>query len=113
MIFPTRIIQQLSHSFAYLFLLVGIVQAQGEKPRITDVRIGFANAYKLGCWTPVQVDIEGGSQALTGTVHITVPDGDGVPTTVVNLPNRPVGIEPGRTTTVSMYVRVGQSSAPS
>lgn len=99
-------------ALASLLLIGSELHAQEEKPRITDVRVGFVNAYKLGCWTPLQVDIEGGSQPLTGVLRITVPDGDGVPTTVVSPPTRPVGIEPGRTTTVPLYVRVGQSNAP-
>ncbi len=112
MTFTTRILLVLLFGLGLSLPSGGILHAQEEKPQITNVRIGFAGAYKLGNWTPVQVDIEGGSNALTGELQVIVPDGDGVPTTVINPPNRPVGIEPGRTTTVQLYVRVGQSIAP-
>lgn len=80
-----------------------------EGPRIAEVRLGFDGMYKLGCWTPVEVDLVGGTLPLTGRVMITVPDSDGVPTTVVSPAERPVGVEPGQLTTARLFVRVGQS----
>ncbi|TWU24639.1 hypothetical protein [Bythopirellula polymerisocia] len=112
MIFVLRKICNLHLALVCVLLVGGELHAQDEKPRITDVEIGFDGAYKLGCWTPVQVILEGGSIPLTGVVQVTVPDGDGVPTTVISPFNRPVGIEPGRTTTVNLFIRVGQSAAP-
>ncbi len=79
---------------------------------IVATEIGFGGVYKLGCWTPCTVELQGGSQAYTGRVVVTVPDTDGVPTRVVSEPNRPVGIDPGQTTSVRLFVRIGQSMSP-
>lgn len=78
-------------------------------PKIVDARIGFQGVYKLGCWTPLTVELRGGSQAWTGRLVVTVPDTDGVPTRVISEPSRPVGIDPEQTTFVRLFVRVGQS----
>jgi len=82
------------------------------EPTIADAQIGFGGVYKLGCWTPLTVELRGGSQAWTGRVVVTVPDSDGVPTRVVSEPDRPVGIDPGQTTRVRLFVRIGQSMSP-
>lgn len=80
-----------------------------EKPRIEELRLGFGGTYKLGCWTPAEVDLLGGTQPFTGRVVITVPDSDGVPTSVASFEQRPVGVVPGQLTTARLFVRVGQS----
>jgi len=48
--------------------------------RAQDFRIGFAGHYKLGHWTPafIALDAPVGTEL---TLRLTVPDGDGVPTT--------------------------------
>ncbi len=84
-------------------------EPQSAGPQIAAVRLGFDGAYKLGCWTPVEVDLVGGTLPFTGRLMITVPDSDGVPTTVVSPAERPVGVEPGQSTTARLFVRVGQS----
>ncbi len=85
------------------------VAQPNEKPRMAEVRLGFDGVYKLGCWTPVEVDLVGGATPLAGQVKITVPDSDGVPTTVFSPAESPVTLEPGETTTVRLFVRVGRS----
>ena len=82
---------------------------QADKPQIVEVRLGFDGMYKLGCWTPVEVDLLGGAQPFTGRLVVTVPDSDGVPTSVVSPASRPVGVDPGQLTTSRLFVRVGQS----
>ena len=84
-------------------------QPQSEEPHIAEVRLGFDHVYKLGCWSPIEVDLVGGTKPFTGRLLITVPDSDGVPTSVVSPAERPVGVQPGQSTTVRLYVRVGQS----
>ncbi len=84
-------------------------EPRAEKPRIVEVRLGFDGMYKLGCWTPVEVDLVGGTQPFTGHLVITVPDSDGVPTSVISPAERPVGVQPGKLTTARLFVRVGQS----
>ncbi len=92
--------------------LAAPAHAQKPKdPRITDVRIGFDGAYKLGCWTQVEVTLAAGDEPYTGAVEISVPDADGVPTSVVTPPERPVGLTPGQTTTARLFVRYGQDGA--
>ncbi len=86
--------------------------AQSPEPTIVDAQIGFGGVYKLGCWTPLTIELRGGSQAWTGRVVVTVPDTDGVPTRVLSEPNRPVGIDPEQTTHVRLFVRIGQSMSP-
>jgi hypothetical protein len=83
------------------------VRAQDKGPSITGVSLGFGDNYKVGSWTPVEVELKGGKEPLTGIVTVNVPDGDGVPTTVASI--RPVAIEPGKTTTSRLFVRPGQS----
>ena len=88
-------------------------QARAEPlldPVIRSVQVGFHGVYKLGCWTPITVELEGQQLAYTGHVAVTVPDSDGVPTTVVS--PRSVGVERGQTTTARLFVRIGQANSP-
>lgn len=82
-----------------------------DAPTIDAVRVGFDNVYKLGCWTPIVVELTGGSQSVAGQVSVTVPDTDGVPTTVFSFEDRPVDVEPGKTTLVRLLVRIGQANS--
>jgi hypothetical protein len=99
-----------------LFLLLAVfltatfaatAAAQDKGPSITGVSLGFGDNYKVGSWAPVEVELKGGKEPLTGIVTVNVADGDGVPTTVAS--TRPVAIEPGKTTTSRLFVRPGQS----
>ncbi len=97
-------------------LLLGLIlavsaqgQASAQEVAISGARIGFAGNYKLGCWAPIEVELMGGPQPIVGKVTVTVPDGDGVPTTVMSPENRLVALEPGKKTTVRLFVRVGQN----
>ncbi len=93
-----------------LGLPLAVSQPPTVGPTICDVRIGFNGVYKLGCWSPLVVELTGGTQSHTGQVSVTVPDTDGVPTTVYS--ERPVSVEPGQTTLVRLLVRVGQANSP-
>ncbi len=77
-----------------------------DEPDIVGIRVGFNGVYKLGCWTPVEVELVGNATPFTGQVTVTVSDSDGVPTTVVS--PRPIGIEPGQSAKARLFVRVGQ-----
>ena len=79
-----------------------------QPPEIVGVRVGIGDRCKVGLWTPVEITILGGGEALTGTVAVTVPDGDGVPSRVLTPPNKPVQILPDRQTAVLLYVRFGR-----
>jgi hypothetical protein len=87
-------------------------EAQARKPlEIVRVRVGLADCYKLGCWTPVEVFLRGTDEPRTGRVSIEVPDGDNVPTEVATPPERPCQVLPGVETSVLLYVRIGQLDA--
>ena len=97
-----------------LVLVVALIGSTGaaiaqEQPKITGLRAGFAGEYKLGCWTPLEVELTGGSKPVVGFVSVTVPDGDGVPTTVMTPANRPVAINAREKQSVRLFIRVGQS----
>jgi hypothetical protein len=56
----------------------------------------------------VEITLQGGSETLSGTVSVTVPDGDGIPSRVLTPPNKPCQVLPGRQTSVPLYARIGQ-----
>ena len=85
--------------------------AQHVPPEIVKVRIGFDNLFKIGHWTPVEVTLKGGSDALTGRVEITVPDCDAVPSRVVTPPSRAVRLVKDQESVSLLYVRFGQSDS--
>ena len=43
---------------------------------ILDVRAGFAGRFKVGYWTPFEVSLRCGQEAVSGELELTVPDGD-------------------------------------
>ena len=109
--FPTRLL------FVWLciasFVASSAALAQdAEKPQILAMRLGFGGTYKLGSWTPVEVDLQGGSEPMTGVIVVTAPDTDGVPTSVVSPPSRPVGLTPLAVSTARLFVRIGKSQSP-
>jgi hypothetical protein len=83
--------------------------AQQQQPTITAIRAGFAGNFKLGCWAPLEVELTGGDEPTIGVLTVTVPDGDGVPTTVTSSANRPVSLDPRQKQTVRLFIRMGQS----
>jgi hypothetical protein len=76
-------------------------------PRIADVQVGFDGHFKLGCWTPLEVVIEAGSERFAGEVEVVTLDGDAVPSRV-QAPEGVVKVEPGQSATVRLNVKVGQ-----
>ncbi|MEX0936744.1 MAG: hypothetical protein WDZ59_02710 [Pirellulales bacterium] len=82
---------------------------QQRRTTVEAVRLGFQNVYKVGYWTPVEVGLGGGDTPYTGFLELTLPDGDGVQSSVITPPNRPVQTTPGRTTTVSAFVKPGRA----
>jgi hypothetical protein len=85
--------------------------APPEGPEIVGLRVGFDGRFKIGYWTPVNVEIRGGTDGVSGVVTLTLPDGDGTPA-VVGRETTPAGIcqvSPGAVTTVRMVAKFGQS----
>ena len=74
-------------SAVYLLLVTSVIPAllraddASYLPEVKDIRIGFANHYKLGCWTPVQITLSGapGDSGASGRIDLQAPDGDGLP----------------------------------
>ncbi|MCI0492677.1 MAG: hypothetical protein L0Z07_07055 [Planctomycetes bacterium] len=84
-----------------------------EKPLIIGCRIGFSNHYKIGHWTPVWVDLDGTADSENAQIEMTVPDSDGVETTVVApLASTGGNAAPHRPTTTPFYVKIGRMAAP-
>jgi len=88
---------------------LAVSQTPTDAPTIAEMQIGFSGTYKLGCWTPIVIKLVGDTQSHTGQVAVTVPDTDGVPTTIFSPDDRPVGVDPGKSTFVRLFVRVGQA----
>ena len=53
-------------------------QASRETAGIRAVQVGFADRYKVGLWTPMEVTIRGGSRSETGRVRASLSDSDGL-----------------------------------
>lgn len=83
-----------------------------EKPRIVAAHLGLGDQYKLGCWAPLRVLVEGGNAPLVGQVLAVTPDSDGVNVGTSAPGGRPIALEPGRVAEERLYVRVGQMNAP-
>ena len=104
-------------SMATLALLAATTPAnarQDEAPvTIENIRVGLSEdpddaSYKLGTWTPVRIDLQGGPQPFSGMLRLTVPDDGGVPSTVV----RRVEVPARAGASFLCYARPGDSYAP-
>ena len=80
-----------------------------ELPDVTDIRVGFANHYKLGCWTPVEVTLSGafGGSGAPGQIDVEAPDNDDVPAWFIG--PRLIWTEGSSHTA---YVRIGRPDKP-
>lgn len=76
-----------------------------ERPVVIGVRAGIDGAYKLGCWTPVELEILAGPKSEAGELVLATPDGDGV---ACSYPPVAVQLTAGRTVRVVGYVRFGK-----
>ena len=76
--------------------------------RIAHFEIGFAGKYKLGYWAPVFVTIDapGGTEL---TIELTVPDGDGVPTTTTRKHIVPIDSATTLVSVVEMFCKIGRA----
>ncbi len=79
-----------------------------DLPEVKSIRLGFGNHYKLGCWTPVYVELSGalGDSGASGRFDIEAPDGDDVPAWFIG--PRIIWTE-GATRT--QYVRIGRPNS--
>jgi hypothetical protein len=90
-------------------LRAAAAQAQEPKrPEFVAVRVGFANRYKAGLWTPIEVTLRGGSRPETGRVRASLADSDGLNCSY-DAPE-PCQVLPGQDTQVQLYVRFGNAN---
>jgi hypothetical protein len=83
-------------------------RAAGPALGVENVRVGFSNKaknnlFKVGAWTPVWVQLRGGSERFAGTMELVVPDDEGTPTAF----RQPVEVGPGDMPHFVTYARTG------
>jgi hypothetical protein len=76
--------------------------------KIVGIHVGFADRYKAGLWTPVEVTLACDGEPLDGEVAVIVSDSDGVPMRVATPSDKPCHVEPGHPTTVTLITRFGR-----
>ena len=103
--------------FTTLVLAPGVcstAQAQGSRrgPEVENMRVGFdasisslkaSNTFKIGTWTPVWVQLRGGSERFNGFMDVVVGDDDGTPTTF----RMPVDVDANQSQRFTAYARPG------
>lgn len=92
---------------AVLLLPAATLLAQ-EKPTPLRADMGFGDRYKVGCWTPLRIAVEGGEKSRSLVAEVRVPDGEG---TLTSITSRPFSLTAGGMATVELLVRVGQLEA--
>lgn len=78
---------------------------QQQGPTLVGIRVGLEDQYKVGHWTQVVLTVSGGNEAVTGTVELIAPDGDGLPARFTSRPQR---FLPGVFTRVALYAKIGR-----
>src|SRR5207253_2806784 len=94
--------------FAALSWATGVSAAPNTNAgaAITAIDVGMNGYFKVGCWTTIRVDTAGVEGLKNPRVEVTVPDSDGVPTTVsASLSGGPSG---GGSRSILMYTKVGR-----
>jgi hypothetical protein len=93
-----------------LTLSFGAAGAQGAVKNVSleNLRVGFVNSttnnlFRVGCWTPVWVQLQGGDERFTGLMEIEVPDDTGTPA----LFRQVVDIGPNESQRLVTYARPG------
>lgn len=74
-------------------------------PAIESVRVGFDGHYRVGFWTPVEVAVRGGDEAVEARLVLAAPDGDGVRT---EFTTKPFTIDADAERRVTAYVKFGR-----
>ena len=100
--------------FAFIVVLIAAGAASVEwsfaadlpaEMKIGTVELGFKNHFKVGCWTPVRIGIDGFPTTEKPKVEVTVADSDGVPTTA-SASLTPSGAN--RAPSATVYTKVGR-----
>ncbi len=83
--------------------------ADSSRAEISDIKIGFDDAYKVGHWTPIAVTLEAGSEDLQGHLEVQTLDGDEAPAMIRG---PAVRLSAGTRQNLSMLVKPGRPQAP-
>ncbi len=84
--------------------------ADGDLSDINAIRVGIADHFKVGHWTPIRVSVDGLTPLKEPHVIATAPDNDGVPT-VATVP-LPLPTMPDADRVATIYSNVGRMGAP-
>jgi hypothetical protein len=85
--------------------------ADDSAPRIVDCRVGFADTYKVGYWTPIGVAVAGDVAGKEIRIDVTTVDCDGVKATIYAA--LPTDGEPAKGIwTARLYAKMGRLAAP-
>lgn len=98
---------------AALLACVSCPARAGDSPaprsvEIRSVRVGLANRFKVGYWTPVWVTLAAGDAHVQGRLELIAPDGDGIPAAFQPGGAPEVTIAANREQTVLQYVKFGR-----
>lgn len=101
-------------SIFFLLLAISLVSVCSAKQPmdITEVELGIGGVCKVGHWTPLRVSLEArADNDVRGRLHITLPDSDGVFTTLIDETQPPISIAAGQSAVAVRYVRLGRPRA--
>ncbi|REK05505.1 MAG: hypothetical protein DWQ37_23610 [Planctomycetota bacterium] len=82
--------------------------AQDASLAITGVRAGLGGRFKVGYWTPFEIEVTGGATDARGQLVFVTPDGDGVLARVAHPRDGELTIPAGRKQSIPLYAKVGQ-----
>ena len=100
---------------AVVFLVGASVAVWAQRSRgveVENMRVGFdasfsslkaSNSFKIGTWTPVWVQLRGGSEPWSGFMELSVADDDGTPTAF----RMPVAVGANQSERFTAYARPG------
>lgn len=70
--------------FVFALVLIKAPSARAQaQVSIENIQIGFQSIVKPGYWIPIAIDIKSVGGTFSGTLELTTPDGDGLPSTIV------------------------------
>jgi hypothetical protein len=108
--------RRLSAVLAALAFLVGPASSvwaqKSRRVEVENMRVGFdasfsnlksSNSFKIGAWTPVWVQLRGGSEPWSGFMEVSVADDDGTPTSF----HMPVAVMANQSERFTAYARPG------
>jgi hypothetical protein len=105
---PSRRPSWIARTIPLLIALAALAPAAARAAmpvEIENLRIGFGpdNLFKIGAWTPVWIQLKGGSERFSGFMDVVASDDDGVPTSF----RQPVDLPARETRRFSGYIRPG------